>query len=234
MQVVSMYSTSNQQFTRDALGTDENAYGILAKLGARLRKAMGENEILSRSTFIGGEFRVPTYRAYAESLDANPWMVYAPNGQSLRVVDYNNKFDGWNSDPWRIRHGFMATAVSPYEYAYELWDKWTHKFHPDLLDNGTFGVWLELLPQPVSVVIEGQVATIRWAGSEPRVHRFREMARYNLPTDQREVSAISTSWRLARAEAYVRAWERMADYEPPDRYKAVMLAEQQELEARWK
>src|SRR3989344_1176792 len=226
MNVLAMYFTGNQKTTCDELNTKRNAYEIIAELGQRLRRAMGEKEVLSRSTFVGGEFRVPTFRAYAECLDRNPWTACAETWETLRVVPYSSLHEGWSKQT--DRHGFMATAFNPHEYSYEFWDNCTHRFHPDLLDSGTFGTWLELLPQPVSVILDCEnTAMIRWSANEPRVHRSMEMGRYCLSSDHCSVSVTAKSWRLARAEAYVRAWEKMALNEPPDRYESVMLAEQE-------
>ncbi|MEK7628334.1 MAG: hypothetical protein AAB421_02870 [Patescibacteria group bacterium] len=183
---------------------------------------MGDTEILSRN-YWGGEFRVPTFRAYAECLDHDPWTVLNEDGRPYKVVPYNETYDGWTEGfkQNKQRSGFMAGALSPYEYAYEYWEKFRmNEYHPDLFQNGTFGVWLALLPQPVSVECQGNTAVISWEGVEPRVHRSEEMGRYTLPNDQRITCCHSTSWRRARAEAYVMAWERMAANEPADRYRA--------------
>lgn len=177
-----------------------------------------------------GEFRPPTFRGYAECLDRNPWKVYTERGESLRVVSYSHDNEGWVKK--HNRCGLLATVVSPYEYSYELWDKWTNKFYPDLLDNGTLGAWLELLPQPVSVLCCKHGARIEWAAEEPRVHRSEEMGRYCLSVMQRFTEVTAPSWRLARAEAFVQAWEKMARNEPTDRYESVIKAEQEERKRR--
>ena len=207
---------------------------MIHEWGTRLRKAMGEEEILSRYHYIGGEFRVPTYRSMAEALGRSPWTVYDKYGQTLYVVPYNNLYDGWTKAPQRHSAGFMCSCINPYEYSYELWDKWTHAFNPDLLDNATFASWAELLPEPYSLIIEGNVATLSWAKDEPRVHRYQEMGRYSLNKRERTVEVSESSWRVARAEAYVQAWEKMAKAEPSDRYKAYMLAEHKKLEEEWR
>lgn len=230
-----MYFTSNQDSTRRELGTDKNAYTMIASWGNRLRKAIGEEEVLSRYHHIGGEFRVPTYRAMAESLDRSPWTVYDAYGRTLYVVPYSHMYDGWKSEHRSsTRVGFMAVSVCPYEYSYELWDSMTNTYHPDLLDNATFACWAELLPEPYSLVLEGNTATLSWAKDEPRVHRSVEMGRYSLDKSERIIQVTDASWRVARAEAYVQAWEKMAAKEPKDRYKAYMLKEHEELEERWR
>jgi len=227
-----MYFTSNQRCSEEWLGTTKNAYEMIAGWGDRLRKAMGEEEILSRYHYIGGEFRPPTFRSMAEALDRSPWTTYNSYGQTLYVLPYNNLYDGWlKSD--RHRAGFMCVCINPYEYAYELWDKWTNEFNPDLLDNATFASWAELLPEPYSLTIENNTATLSWAKDEPRVHRYEEMARYSLSKAERIVEVTESSWRVARAEAYVQAWEKMAAKEPEDRYKSVILAEQEKLKKEW-
>lgn len=229
-----MYFTSNQRSTEEKLGSSKNAYEMIASWGNRLRKAMGDEEILSRYHTIGGEFRVPTYRSMAEALNRSPWSLYNKGGRSLIVVPYNDLYDGWTKNPDRHRAGFMCICVSPHEYSYEFWDKWTHEYNPDLLDNATFASWAELLPEPYSLLIEGNTATLSWAKDEPRVHRYQEMGRYSLNKFERVVEVSDSSWRVARAEAYVQAWEKMAVAEPADRYKAAMLAEHKELEEKWR
>jgi len=231
-----MYSTSNQDFCLKDLNlpninNGRIVYEKIVSWGQRLRKAMGEKEILSRYSFIGGEFRPPTFRAYAECLDRSCWEVLAGSyGDSLTVVPYNHIYDGWeNKEP---RHGFMARAVNPYEYSYQYWDKWTHAYSPNLLDNATFGAWLELLPEPASLIFDGKKARLQWADWEPRVHRFEEMGRYTLLSEDCWAEAEQESWRLSRAEAYVQAWEKMAANEPEDRYESFIQAEQIKLRDR--
>lgn len=234
MQVIHHYFTSNQSSTDTDLGLDMSAertgaYNLVVSLGTRLRRAMGEEEILSRYHGGGGEFRVPTFRAYAETLDRDPWTVLDCNGKMFRVIAYQEQFEGWKkmSEARKARGSLLCTTVSPYEYAYELWDEHLNlrDFHPDLFQDGTFGVWLSLLPQPVSVILSRNAATITWAAGDPRVHRSHEMGRYLLSEQERSVTCHSTSWRRARAEAYVMAWEKMAAHEPPDRYREKILAQ---------
>lgn len=227
-----LYFTSNQVSTMTELGTIENAFKMIAKWGNRLRKAMGE-DVLSRNFMIGGEFRVPTFRSMAESLDRNVWEVYRDDGRSYYVVPYNNIYDGWKEAPECHRAGFMCNCVNSYEYAYGLWNERTHEYHPNLLDNATFGAWAELLPEPYSLMIDGNTAVLSWAEHEPRVHRYKEMGRYLLNKTQRIVEVTGSSWRVARAEAYVQAWEKMVSNEPEDHYKSVMLAKHEESIKNW-
>ncbi len=229
-----MYFTSGQHCSETFLGTSSNAYEMISSWGNRLRKAMGEEEILSRYCYMGGEFRVPTYRSMAEALNRSPWTTYDKYQRKLYVVPYNELYDGWTKGPDRHRSGFMCTCVNPYEYSYELWDKMTHPYNPDLLDNATFASWAELLPEPYSLSLEGNTATLSWAKDEPRVHRYQEMGRYSLNKHERVIEVTGSSWRVARAEAYVQAWETMASFEPKDRYKAFILNEHEELEKKWR
>jgi hypothetical protein len=232
----SMYFTSNQSSSEGWLGTNKDVYQMMANWGKRLRKAMGEEEILDRNHRIGGEFRVPTFRQMAESLDRNVWEAYSERGDRLWVVPYNSLYDGWTKSADRHRAGFMCSCFNSYEYAYEFWDKWmeTSKYHPHLLDNATFAAWAELLPEPYSLTIENNTAVLSWAKDEPRVHRSEEMGRYQLSKHQRIVEVTECSWRVARAEAYVQAWEKMAANEPADRYKDYMLKEHEELMEKWR
>ena len=207
--------------SKEQLGTQRDPYHILADLGLRLRKAMGDKEIMPYAQSF-----VPTYRDYAKTLDRSAWRVYRPDGQQYMVVPYSDHYDGWKATGHN-RIGFMAGAISSYEYAYDMWDHRTHEFHPDLFDNATFASWLELLPQPVSVVCGKQRTAIMWSDHEPRVHRAQEMGRYTLAQDQCAVCVDEASWRLSRAEAYVCAWEKMAANEPADRYESILRAEQQ-------
>lgn len=229
-----MYFTSNQDSNIKWLGGKKDAYKMIDSWGNRLRKAMGDEEILSRYHYIGGEFRVPTYRSMAEALNRSPWTTYNKYGDTLYIVPYNQIYDGWIKNPNRHQAGFMCACVNPYEYSYELWDSMTHPYNPDLLDNATFASWAELLPEPYSLLIDGNTATLSWAKEEPRVYRYQEMGRYSLNKYERIVEVTESSWRVARAEAYVQAWERMAAKEPKDRYKAFMLNEHEELEKKWR
>lgn len=232
---VSLYFTSNQDSTMEYLNTSQNPCEMIFSWGQRLRTAMGEKEILSQNCFRGGEFRPPTFRSYARSLDTSLWTCYDHNNERvLYVVPYNHIYDGWldHGYPPSIRHGFMAAAVNAYEYAYDLWDQWTKDCYPDLLDNATFGVWFELLPEPASIILQDKKATLTWNTQETRVHRAQEMGRYCLPLEACHVSVIASHWRAARAEAYVRAWEKMAANEPTDRYESIILAEQEEIDRK--
>jgi hypothetical protein len=198
--------------------------------GQRLRIAMGEKEILSRDCYHGGEFRPPTYRAYAEALDYS-WN--AKNSRdNLHILSYNTLYDGWKNKSGS-RSGFMASAVNSYEYAYDQWDQWTKEYHPDLLDDSTFGCWLQLLPQPASVLLTLNSCTITWNSNESRVFRSTEMGRYTLPQSECYVSVVEDDWRSARVEAYVKAWEKMAANEPNDRYESIILSEQKLLKVKW-
>lgn len=234
MKTISLYFTSNQETTKKYLGTTKNAYQMIAAWGKRLKHAMGEKEILSRSCFMGGEFRPPTFRTYAESLDRSMWTVCDEDGRKLHVVPYNHIYDGWKDHgyPPKQKYGFMAAAINSYEFAYDLWD-WTSNYHPDLMDDGTFGTWFELLPEPASVILRKNKAIITWDAKESRVFRSSEMGRYCLSQKDRRVEAEASNWRIARAEAYVLAWEKMAANEPADRYESVILAEQKQLKERW-
>lgn len=212
---------------------DHNIYEIICDLGKRLRVAMGEKEILPRNERYMGEFRPPTYRSYAESLNQHMWNVCRSDGRMYHILPYSNTFDSWKNNPDYHRAGFMAISMSAYEYAYEYWDDTTNEYYPNLLENDTFGAWLELLPEPASVIVVEDKVTIRWNATEPRVYRSSEMGRYCLPQYRCYVDATSSNWRLARAEAYVKAWERMASNEPDDRYESVILAEQDFLKIKW-
>lgn len=227
-----LYFTSNQSCTEDYLGTTDNAYEMIYNWGQRLRQAMGAEEILSRNHYIGGEFRVPTFRSMAEALDRSPWTCYNKSGYTLHVVPYNSLYDGWTKNPDYHRAGFMCTCYNPYEFAYEFWDKYCKAFSPDLLDNGTFGVWSELLPEPCTFSYEDGKGILKWNADEPRVHRSKEMGRYQLEQKDCFVEVSGMSWRLARAEAYVRAWEKMISREPEDKYKFFILNEHEELVKR--
>ena len=57
------------------------------------------------------------------------------------------------------------------------------------------------------------------------------MGRYCVPKVEcfSKVQILDENWRLARIEAYSQAWEKMARYEPEDRYANVMLTEQKRL-----
>lgn len=210
---------------------------ILTGIGQRLKNAMGTEQVLSRSHYQGGEFRVPNYRSYVEGLEHALWQIVheqATFPQIFSIVPYNHIYDGWTAarkDNYRNRSGFTASALCPYEYAYEFWDervngsKTLSEYIPDLYDNGTFGVWLNLLPEPATVSIVDRTATICWGEGEPRVHRSSEMGRYLLPVEERTVTVTGYSWRHARAEVYVRAWEKMVANEPEDKYKSIMLAQ---------
>lgn len=225
-----MYYTGSEKY----LNPKQNPYEMLQSWGLRLRKAMGEKEILPRNLYKGGELRVPTYRSYAEALDRSPWTCYDKHGMTLYVQPYNDIYDGW--DNGERRHGLMARSYSPYEYAFKYWDDYTHEYSPDLLDNGTFGLWLELLPEPAFFLIEGNNSSsvrIQWASEEPRVHRAKEMGRYLLPTNECFAQANLSSWRLSRAEAYVMAWEKMAANEPEDRHEADILKDQAIIDELW-
>lgn len=213
-------------YTAQSKGHDS----MIDSWGARLRKAMGDKEILSRNCFKGGELRVPTYRSYAEALDRNPWMVYSSGGR-LYIQPYNTLYDGW--DNGEHRSGLMACSMNSYEYAYKYWDEWTNIYSPNLLDSGTFGTWLELLPEPAFVIIENNSAIIRWSTNEPRVHRCKEMGRYQLPESECIEVADESHWRVSRAEAYVKAWEKMAANEPEDRHEADILADQEQWDKKW-
>ena len=81
-----MYFTSGQRSTEEWTGSSKNAYEMIESWGKRLRKAMGEEEILSRYHYIGGEFRVPTYRSMAEALGRSPWTLRSKSGRTLYVV----------------------------------------------------------------------------------------------------------------------------------------------------
>lgn len=229
---ISLYFTSNQDWTREKLEVEENPFKLIKNWGMRLREAMGDKEILSRNNWMGGEFRPPTFRAYCEALDRSPWTCHGEE-RSLFVVPYNSIYDGWKANHGFRRSGIMCRCVNSYEFAYELWDEWTHWYHPDLLDNGTFGVWLELLPEPASVVLKGKYARIEWNDSEPRVHRSAEMGRYSLSKADCFAETMESSWRISRAEAYVRAWEKMANNEPKDRYESKIAEDQERLRKRW-
>ncbi len=193
---------------------------------------MGEKEILSRNIWIGGEFRPPTYRAYAEALDQCPWTAISSHEQELIILPYNSIYDGWLKSPERHNGGVMTRCMNSYEYAYELWESRSSGFYPDLTADGTFGVWLGLLPEPVSINVCGSQVELKWGPGEPRVHRSHEMGRYLLSDSDRQVRSFGSSWRLSRAEAYVMAWEKMAANEPADRYESVIRAEQNERERR--
>ncbi len=121
-------------------------------LGKRLRIAMGEEEVLSRNHFHGGELRVPTYRAYAESLDFAPWTTLDLYGRTMYIQPYNEIYDGWSNN--RSRSGLMAASCNAYEYAYKYWENIGREHFPDPFDDGTFGVWLGLLPQPANITIK--------------------------------------------------------------------------------
>ena len=145
------YSTSNQNRCYQELGLDSRGelspYELVTSLGMRLRKAMGDTEILSRN-YWGGEFRVPTFRAYAECLDHDPWTVLNEDGRPYKVVPYNETYDGWTEGfkQNKQRSGFMAGALSPYEYAYEYWEKFRmNEYHPDLFQNGICKFTIHLL-----------------------------------------------------------------------------------------
>lgn len=221
MNIVDIYYSNNVDI--------HNLYEIIVHLGKRLRIAMGNKEILPRNERIGGEFRVPTYRSYAESLSQQMWNVCNVKGQIYHILPYSTTYDGWKDNPERHRGGFMAISMSSYEYAYEYWDEVGRDYYPNLLENDTFGAWLELLPEPASVIVVENKVTIRWNATEPRVFRSSEMGRYCLPQYRCYVDAISSNWRLARAEAYVKVWERMAINEPSDRYESVIQSEQEIL-----
>lgn len=224
MNVISLYLSKGQSY-----------YDKIVMFGERLKKAMGEKEILSRSLFRGGEFRPPTYRAYAEALDCM-WTAYNIDQRMLNIVPYSTVFDGWKSEYSKGNHrgGFMSSAINSYEYSYDVWNEWTKDYYPDLFDDGTFAVWQNLLPGPSVILIKDNKVKIRWNPIESRVHRSKEMGRYCLSKHKCFVEASGSNWREARAEAYVLAWEKMAANEPLDRYEAVIIAEQKVLDERWK
>jgi hypothetical protein len=209
---------------------------LIEKLGMRLRKALGDEPVMDRNGYRNAPFGVPYYHSYVEGLEDTLWTVICARnpggyrGSSFHIVDYSECYDAW--DKTEYRNGFMCSLLSPYEYCYTYWDQKMNgnppmKYYvPDLFDDATFGVWLGVLPQPVSIVFEGRVARLSWAATEPRVRRSNEMGRYTLPDDERTVEAKGINWRHARALALVNAFEKMAANEPADRYKSKMLAEQ--------
>lgn len=196
-------------------------YRRLAGWGARLRAALGP-DVLDRNTTIGGEFRPPTYRSCIEALDRQMWEAHDGDWRSVRVIPYNREYDGLNGTAYpHGRHGFMANTVNSYEFAYAAWDHYKN-YSPNLLDDGTFGVWLSLLPQPVSLIFGSRSCTLRWCSTEPRVNRSPEMGRYTLPESECEVTVSAMSptdtWKHLRAEAYIQAWEKMIRVGEPNGY----------------
>lgn len=230
------YFTSNGNWTDKELGLGreaegyENAYKLLYKLGKRLRKAMGEEEVLPRN-LNGGEFRVPNFRDYVLACGHSLWTAYRMEEEGrysnrVHVVSFNEDHEGFRSG--KMVSGFMASAMTPYEYAVEHWKRLGKDMYPDLFDSGTIGVWMELLPQPYSLVITDNDLTLSWGEGEPRVHRSKEMSRYILTKDERNVSVKlkdGKTWRYGKALAYVMAWEKMALLEPIDRYRSKMVKE---------
>ena len=166
-----MYFTSSQSSTHKWLGTSEDAYEMIANWGRRLRKAMGEEEILSRYHYIGGEFRVPTFRAMAEALNRSPWSLYGQYGRTLYVVPYNDLYDGWTKNPQRHSGGFMCNCVSPYEYAYEFFmahddpmylseHRSAFQIDYEMEDIETKNIWLNYLPE--NHVVKGNFKDNFW------------------------------------------------------------------------
>src|SRR5262245_10310800 len=124
-----LYFTSTQPSSVAELGIDD-AYAALAALGNRLRVAMGE-EVLPPGNSYGGEFRPPTFRSMAARLDRGMWSAYSASGVTLRIVPYNELYDGWQlleQQPGRERRGFMVSACSPGEYAHDRWQQYTQNF----------------------------------------------------------------------------------------------------------
>lgn len=165
----------------------KNKFGEhIASLGHRLRVAMGMEEISHENS---DTVRPPTFKSYIQTLGRNPWKACSLEGDEIIVTD-------------------------GYEFTQTEWEHRTQHYHPDLLDDGTFGAWLGLLPQPTSVWFDDRTgvtaAIISWEKTEPRVHRSKEMSRYSVKALECCVRACCHDWRFSRAEAYVSCWERMA------------------------
>jgi|CXWL01.1.fsa_nt_gi hypothetical protein len=233
----------------------ESSSGDLAQeLGMRLRKALGDEPVFDRNAYGNSPFAVPYYHSYVEGLNDAVWTATCTrgwgedgrvrNGHDFHIVPYSDIYDSWNASlqgPYQKgRSGFMCSVLSPYEYCFVYWDKTLNgnpamKYYaPQLFDDGTFGVWLGVLPQPVSLNIKGRTARLSWAAKEPRVQRSDEMGRYTLPASERVVEVKGYEWRHARALALVTAFEKMAANEPADHHKAKMLAEHEAAEAKWR
>ncbi|MES2470923.1 MAG: hypothetical protein V4526_01695 [Patescibacteria group bacterium] len=166
----------------------EDAQFIIG-LGERLRKAMDSSSPHATHE----EIAPPTHRMYVELLGKSPWLALNSKGEEL-VISNN------------------------LEYARDGWAGLYEHFYPNLLDNSTFGAWMNLLPQPVSLRFDDSAGTmaaiISWNGHEPRVHQSEKMIRYRIPAVQCCSRAILGRWEWARAEVYVKAWEHMTSFTP--------------------